>query len=459
MSFVHAETSDRRQPVGVIVAVACVGVLCGLLSVRSAGVLAAVVSTVVAVFGLLAITRGLCSSEGTATLRRLTAWTLGAFAFHAAIGLLIWNSSRLTAYFGGDALTYQYGAVGLLQHWTSGAAMPALPTGKKGFFYLLAGIYWLLGVHPAAGIVVDGALAAAVVPVLYDATRRLYGPAAARYVPAISTLLPGFLLWGSQLLREAGVYLLIAVCINCAARLRERVTLGPLVILPTAAALLVTWRADVGLLVAGGLVIGLALGGSGRMGTRLAGFGAGALVLALVLGAGLGYGGYHFVTHANLAQLNDIRASSSQGASSGFLPNSNISTPAHAAGYLPLGATYFLLGPFPWQIHGFRQLFGVPDSLAWWFLLPSLWRGVKSTWQSQRSGVLLLVFPAVALAAVLSLLVANFGTTVRERMQVIVVLIPLVALGWSLRPRRSKGSSAPGEAAPEPLQSEVQTLG
>lgn len=376
--------------------------------------------------------------------RRVLVWTMGAFAVHLAIGLVVWSSPTLTGYFGGDAFTYNYGALGILAHWQHGAPMAALPTGKKGFFYLLAGLYYLLGAHPQAGLVIDAGFAAAVIPLLVDATRRMFGEAPVRYVPVLATVLPGFLIWGSQLLRESGVYFFTAVCIAAAVRLRVRSTLGALVAFAVAAALLVTWRADVGAAVAVGLIAAVALGRRQAVGGVATGVGAlGVLALIVVIG-GVGYGGVHFLTHTSLAQINNVRTGSSNEAASGYLANANVATPTHALGYLPLGATYFLLGPFPWQVHAGRELFGVPDALAWWFLLPSLWRGARAAWRTQGRGALLTILPAAILTVGLSLLIANFGTAVRERMQIIVVLVPLIAYGWQLRHARA-GDPVPAE--------------
>jgi hypothetical protein len=424
----------RRRKGGEYAAIVLIGVATGALIVTAPAVIAFAVPTCFVVLALVGLVRWLCGARSaTADMVRIMSWTLGAFALHLAIGVVIWTSPRLTDYFGSDSLAYNSGSAALLQHWTTGAAMPLLPAGKEGFFYLLAGLYAVFGQHPQTGVIVDAGLAAGVIPVLYDATRRLFGRDPARYVAPLAALLPGFLIWGSQLLREAGVYFFIVVSLDCAVRLRERFTITPFVVLIVSAGLLVTWRADVGVLVAGGLVLSLAVGGARSEGSALGGLGAGAILLALIIGGGLGYSGYHLVTHTGLTQLNTIRANSSQSAASGFLSTANISTPGHAAAYLPVGSLYFLFGPFPWQIHGLRQLFALPDALVWWFLLPSLWRGVRRCWWEDRLRLLLLALPALVLAAVLSLLVANFGTAVRERMQVIVVLLPLVALGWSER--------------------------
>jgi hypothetical protein len=245
--------------------------------------------------------------------------------------------------------------------------------------------------------------------------------------------MPGFLIWGSQLLREAGVYFLIAMALNCAVRMMTRTSAGAMVVLVAAVGLLFTFRADVGLLVGGGLAIALTLGRRRLAGGFATGVGTLALILALVVGGGLGYSGYRFVTHTSLAQVNNIRTDSSHSAASGYLQSSDVSTPRHAASYIPVGAIYFVLGPAPWQIYSLRQILAVPDALVWWFLLPSLWRGIREGRRRRGREILIYLLPALALTVVLTLLIANFGTAVRERMQVIIFLVPLIGLGWSVR--------------------------
>ena len=87
-----------------------------------------------------------------------------------------------------------------------------------------------------------------------------------------------------------------------------------------------------------------------------------------------------------------------------------------------------------------RQLGGVFEALSLWALFPSLWRG----WRGSRALIgrtrLVLVLPATLVACSLALLIGNYGTIVRQRLQVTVFLVPFAALGWSLR--RHAGPSA-----------------
>lgn len=384
---------------------------------------------------LLALCR-FCGKSNPSGTTRIVDWCIGSFVLHLALGLIIWNVGSLRDYLGPDAGGYHVDAIQLAQHWLVHAPSPMLPTGKEGFYFLLAALYWAFGPHAEAGLIIDAGLMAAVVPVMVDATYRQFGGKAARCAPVIVTLLPGFVIWGSQLLREAGVYLLIAVALNCTIRLVRRPTLAASVTLALAAALMATFRADVALIVTAGLMIGLVVGRRAGSAGLMATTGTAVIVGLLILGAGIGYSGFHLVTHSSLQDISTVRTGSSQGVSSGFLPSADVGTTGGAVAYLPLGVTYFSLGPLPWQIHGARQLPALPDALAWWFLLPSLWTGIAVARRRVGREVLLALIPALLLTVALSLLIANFGTTVRERMQVILLLVPLISVGWSERRER-----------------------
>ncbi len=432
----------RRKPMGWTVAGMLGAILLGGLIVHSPGFVAFVVPAIAMLLVVLAVTRALTP---VAARQRVLSWTLAAFALHLAIGLVIQSKSGFVSYFGGDAKTYSTGATYIYQHWIHGTPVPTgqLPAGKTGFYYMLAALYVAFGVHPQAGIAVNAGMVALIVPILTDATRRHFGDAAARVVPVLTTLLPGFLIWGSQLLREAGIYLMLAVALNCAVRLMHRSTLGAIALLVAAIGLLFTFRADVALLAGGGLTVAIMFGRRQVVGGLVSGLGAIALILALVLGGGFGYSGYRLVTTSNLQQINNVRANSSQSAASGFLPNADVSSTRHAVSYLPLGGAYFVLGPAPWQLHNLRQLSALPDVLVWWFFLPSLWRGVREARRRRGREVLVYLLPALMLIVGLALLVANFGTVVRERMQVVILLVPLMGLGWSIgHPARPTASDA-----------------
>lgn len=410
---------------------------------------ASVVLALAGAFVLAMLVHGLSRWEGEDDLGpRVARWTGASFALHLGVGAAITSSPALRTYFGGDADQYHEGAVAIASHWLLGSGMPNLADGKEGFYYLLAGLYWAVGPSRLAGLVVNAVLAAALVPLVTALTHERFGARAARVAPALVTVVPGLLLWSSQLLREAGVYCFTAVALLAASRLAQRTRPSSLLALAAALALLGTWRGYIALMLAAGLALALVVASRGVSGVG-AGLSGLAVTAALVVGLGLGYSGLQAASEADLAQVNLVRLDSASSAASGYLPDADVSDNRKALRYLPLALPYLVLGPFPWQLASGRQLFGLPDALAWWVLLPSLATGIRLGWRRERRRLALLLVPALALAVVTALVVANFGTMVRARTQVLLVLAPLIALGWSERhPGRARDQGPPVLTSP-----------
>lgn len=422
----------------------------------SPGAAGLVVLAVACLLGLGLLVRSLQAYEVPEARRRVLHWTMGAFAGHLVLSVLL----NAVLYSSSDARVYHRDAVGILRHWEGGFPAPALPHGKEGYYYLLAGLFWLFGTYNLAGLIVNAAFAAALVPVVTDLTRRMVGDEAARYVPPLVVLLPGLLLWTSQLLKEAAIVLLVAVCLNCGARLLRRLTVARLATLAAALAVLFTMRSYVGLVLAAGLLGGIVLGRPSVLGGIWAGASAVTLVAVLVTATGIGQQGYKAATSSNLEQANVVRKDLATSASSGFGSDVDISTPAGALSSLPMSTATFLVGPFPWQFSGGRQLVVLPDVLVWWALLPSMWRGLRSACRRIGRAVLLFVLPAVMTTALLSLVVGNLGTVVRERVQVAIILVPLLALGLADRTaRRSQVESERRPDVSDGLRPEVRPVG
>jgi hypothetical protein len=386
--------------------------------------------------GFMAVTltvRRLGRHFDEATARRIMWWSVVSLLLHLLAGLIITNSS-LSLYLGGDAFTYHRGAIAILRHWNDGFPMPRnLQQGKEGFYYVLAALYWMFGVSTSAGLVFNATLSAILVPLLVDSARRLFGPSATRSIPPMALLLPGLFIWSTQLLKEACVLFLAALAVNCALRVAQRITPGALFVLTTSLAALMTFRAQVGFVLAAGMLLGLTLGRGRILGGVGTGVGALAVVAVLVGSVGLGYAGFQVAIDSNLKQADTVRLDLATSARSGFAEDVHIATPGQAVRFLPRGLTALLLGPFPWQLGTVRQLPAIVDVLAWWSLIPFLWRGLRRGWRLVGRRLLVVMIPATAASMVLALATGNFGTIVRERTQIVVILLPLIAYGVSLR--------------------------
>lgn len=370
-------------------------------------------------------------------------WMIASFLVHLLVGVMITFTPAL-AYMGPDALTYHAEAALLADQLRGSAGELVLSVGKEGFYYSLGALYAAFGNHIVAGLVMNAAFAAALVPVMTDATRRLCGVRCTRIVPLVVTLFPSFLIWPAQLLREAGVLLLLALTLNAATRLVERIQISWIMTFVVGAALLMTFRASVGLVAVGGLVV--ALGLAARSLVVGVGIQLSALILlsVMVLGVGIGYAGFAVTAGADLQDVDAFRSAVSAKAESGIAPEARLATPADAARFLPSAIARFLLGPFPWEIRSPQQAAGLVDVIPWWVLIPSLVSGVVGGWRLLGRKLALLVLPAGGVLILLALAAGNYGLLLRERTQFVLLLVPLIALGAM---RRHPWTSWPSSVA------------
>jgi 4-amino-4-deoxy-L-arabinose transferase-like glycosyltransferase len=428
-----------------------VAVLVGALIVGAPGVFAIAGPIFFGIIIIRAGTRWLTKDDDEADRDQLQRWGLISFVAHLLVGWITYLIPVI--YVTSDAKLYDRIAVQIANHWQHGfpvesvaaGSWQSLPSGKEGFFYMLAALYRVFGHNELVGIIVNAMIGTLLMPIVYDTTKRLFGRNAARWA-ALLTALPAFHLWTSAVLREAGVLFLMAVVMNVAVRLSTKTTPTRLALMTVALALLFTFRGNVAFLYTITLLVALVL--SRR---RLAtGIGTGATVatvaFGLIVGAGIGYSGYQVSVQANLDQVNASRSELSSTAGSGFHENADVSTPTGAISYLPIGFTNFFLGPFPWQLTSARQAFALPDVFLWWMLLPSLVRGILAGWKRVGRRVFLMILPAGIICAMLSLLIGNFGTVVRERLQIVVLLLPFIGLGLALRRRTDEVPARPGLA-------------
>ena len=413
------------------------GVLLGWVLVGAPALFGGSVLLVAGAGVVVAVSAWLTREVPAADRRRERAMGLVILGSHMAIGLLINASRTLTSLIGPDVYTYHRDAINLLAHQRDGAPAPFMPSGKEGFYYGLAWLYGLFGPHKAAALAVIATCAALVLPITADATRRLFGVGRDRSLGPMLIVLPGFAVWTSHLLREAPIVLCIVILLNCAVRLSQRASAVTLAVTAATGAVLLTLRANVAVVLLGAIILGIVLGRRHLIqGFSTAGATIGVVAL-LVLAGGLGLQGYQQISQTDLEQVNVLRGDLATTANSGFRDEADVSTTTGALSYLVIGLPTFLFGPFPWQVAGNRLLPGMLEAMSVWFLVPSLRRGIRRSWAQVRRQTLVILVPALFLALGLALLTGNFGIIVRERVQVLVLLLPLIALGRA--PNRDVG--------------------
>lgn len=358
---------------------------------------------------------------------------IGSAALHLTVGAVITFVPNFLYYFGIDAAYYHTGAAALARDWSNAVLATPLPSGKEGFIYLLAALYWIGEPSRASGLIANAGFAGALVPILWWITTSIFGPPEGRRAALLFLVLPGFVVWPAQLLREAGVLLLLSAVASAAIVASRALRLSSVALVAISCAALFTFRGPVALVVFVSTLVALAIGRSFRPSAIVGSALVLGLSFVLIVRLGVGSTGLRTASQIDLAQIDVVRRATAD-AASGFAADADVSTAKGALAYLPLGMVRFLLGPWPWQVVSVRQVPAVVDALAWWLLVPSIVRGIRRGWRRDRPATLVLLLPALFLTAGLSLGVANFGTVVRLRTQVLLLLIPFAAAGSKRKP-------------------------
>jgi hypothetical protein len=161
------------------------------------------------------------------------------------------------------------------------------------------------------------------------------------------------------------------------------------------------------------------------------------MVLALVvIFIDASAGAAHRMRVPDLETLSQYREFTGFGGSQ-FETAADVSTPARALAFLPIGISYFLLAPFPWQLTNLRQLLTLPEMLFLYVLIVPIVRGVLHLLRHRLAESLMVLLTTAGLTVGYSLGQANVGTAYRYRAQVLPFYLIFAATGVELRRRAS----------------------
>ena len=354
--------------------------------------------------------------------RMVRAWAVASFVAHAGVGIAIWY--RFPSLVANDAAVYEAQALGTR----------VANAGKEGFSFVLGGIYSAIGRAPVAGLILNALCMALLVVVVANTARRLGNTQSGRYAAVLAAVLPPFLWWGAQLLREAPMWILLALAAETAVAIAiDGLSWRRAVWLLALCLPMLTIRAPVAAVVAVSLAVGLLFAGAPRSGdhVRRAVMIVGAIVLSALL----------FPRFAALQSLQEEDSASIVN-SRNYLATANTGFGEAAApttyglvGQLPSTLPLVTLGPLPWQLPS-SGLPAVADTLSWWFVLYWAVRGFGPLYRRYGRAAWVLVGPAAALIVVLALTLANFGIVIRMRAMVAVLLLPYAAIGLAVAAER-----------------------
>lgn len=367
---------------------------------------------------------------------------VSAFLIRVLIGTLIYGL-RLQEFFGGDALTYDYFGHALVQVWDGNksyqGAIDIFSGGGAasgwGMLYMVGAIYKIIGRNMLAVQYVNSILGAATAPIAYLIAMEIFpNKRVARVCALLSAFFPSLVLWSCQGLKDGPIVFLLTLSMLATLKLGNRFSAKYLAALALALCGLITLRFYVFYIVVLAITAAFLLG---RRRVTAQSF-ARQLIVIIIIGLALAYFGVsryatnQFDAYGNLEQLQRMRMDASQSAVSGFGQDADVSTPAGAISAIPLGLSYLILAPFPWQLASLRQIITLPEMLVWWSALPLLVLGAWFTIKYKLREVAPILIFTTLLTLTYSILQGNVGTAYRQRAQLLIFYFVFVAVGFVL---------------------------
>jgi hypothetical protein len=367
---------------------------------------------------------------------------VSAFLVRVLIGTLIYGL-RLQEFFGGDALTYDYFGHALVQVWDGNksyqGAIDVFSGGGAasgwGMLYMVGAIYKIIGRNMLAVQYVNSILGAATAPIAYLIAMEIFpNRRVARACALLSAFFPSLVLWSCQGLKDGPIVFVLTLSMLAALKLGNRFSFKYLTALALCLCGLLTLRFYVFYIVVLAITAAFILG---RRRLTAQSF-ARQLIIMIVIGLALAYFGVsryatnQFDAYGSFEQLQRMRMDASQSAASGFGQDADVSTPAGAISAIPLGLSYLLLAPFPWQMASVRSIITLPEMVIWWSSLPLLVLGAWFTIKYKLREVAPILIFTTLLTLTYSILQGNVGTAYRQRAQLLVFYFVFVAVGFVL---------------------------
>jgi hypothetical protein len=140
-----------------------------------------------------------------------------------------------------------------------------------------------------------------------------------------------------------------------------------------------------------------------------------------------------------LEKIQSSRTDLAKGAYSGYGTEAKVNTLSGAISFLPVGVTYIMLAPFPWQGGGFRYMLALPEQIIWYCLIPYFIIGMIYTARRHLRDALIIFLFTVQLTGFYGIFVGNVGTAHRQRTQVFVFYLIFTAAGMVYSKAKKRG--------------------
>jgi hypothetical protein len=398
----------------------------------------------------------------------ITTTFLVALALRMGFGVLI-HVFELREFFGGDAFAYDINGSAMVDVWlghstaSEGLLFQSDPASGAawGMNYLVGALYMVLGRNIFAAQSACAVVGAATAPMVFYCARTIFGNLnVAKFAALGIAIFPSFVIWSGQLLKDGLIIFLLVASMTMVLKLQEKFSY------PTVGALILCLFGILSLRFYIFYMVVVAVTGSFLIGlsTTTKSILRGTIILT-ILGFGLMYLGVgrnasiELRVFGNLERVQSSRSDLAKAASSGFGENVDVSTTEGALSALPLGFSYLMFAPFPWQAANLRQAITIPEVLVWWAMLPLLISGLIYTIKHRlRKAFPVLIF-SLLLTLAYSIFQGNVGTAYRQRTQIQVFLFILIGVGYTVFKERRENERIVRAETQKQIENHLRGIG
>jgi len=390
---------------------------------------------------------------------------LAALTFRMLFGVFI-HVYDLRGFFGADAITYDWLGQSIVDVWFNNisssdpVAQKAMSTGTPGWGmnYLTAILYLFTGRNLLAAQSFCAVIGAATAPMVYVCAMRIFHNREVGKISALMVaLFPAFIIWSGQFLKDGLIIFLLVLAMTMVLQLQEKFNYFAVIFLVFALFGILSLRFYIFYMVAISVAGSFLIGQSGSVKSIARGF-----IILIVMGVALTYlgvlrtAGENFEKWGSLESIQRSRLDLSNRGGSGFGEDLDVSTTEGAITIIPIGFTYLMLAPFPWQLGSLRQAITIPEMIVWWCSIPLLIVGLGYTIKNRlRNAIAILIF-TLMLTLAYSIFQGNVGTAYRQRTQIQVFLFIFIAVGWTIRKEKKENKRLASEAKRERLESHLR---
>jgi hypothetical protein len=301
-------------------------------------------------------------------------------------------------------------------------------------------LYFVFGKYPLmvkSVLCVFGAGTAVLTVLLASAA---FPPDVSRRAGWLTALFPSLVLWSGLIVKDMTTLFGAQLALLAFMRMRRAFAVRDLLLLIAGVALTAASRAYEVLFVIVGCLGSVVVAMSGRRPLRTLVLFSGLVALLLI-----------FVRQTNAlapvtAEANEtliervsiLRAGYAAGAGSAIDTSLvDTSTIGGLLLWMPVGLFYFFFAPIPFTGTSIIAAATSPEMLIWYFLIPSLWRGLRTVVVGRMTPMMPMLFYTLASSIGYSIVITNVGTIYRYRAQVLFFPLILIASAQMARRKRT----------------------